>query len=52
MPTKPSTKPAEKQIDPQAVMKAIIEETPELKNGLLDKGLIVENDDGTIEYAD
>lgn len=48
MPTKPSTAPANSAIDPVAVTKAVMEETPELASPLLARGVIQAADDGSI----
>lgn len=48
MPTKPSTTPANSAIDPVAVTKAVMEETPELASPLLARGVIQAADDGSI----
>ena len=48
MPTKPSTVPANSAINPVAVTKAVMEETPELANPLLARGVIQAAGDGSI----
>ena len=48
MPTKPSTAPANSAINPVAVTKAVMEETPELASPLLARGVIQAADDGSI----
>ena len=51
MPTKVSTKAATTAIDPVAVTAAIMEETPELANPLLARGVISQAGDGTINIS-
>ena len=51
MPTKVSTKAATTAIDPVAVTTAILEETPELANPLLSRGVISQAEDGTINIS-
>ena len=51
MPTKVSTKAATTAIDPVAVTTAIMEETPELANPLVARGVIQQAQDGTISIA-
>ena len=51
MPTKVSTKAATTAIDPVAVTTAIMEETPEIANPLLSRGVIQQSGDGTISIA-
>lgn len=51
MPTKVSTKAATTAIDPVAVTTALMEETPELANPLLARGVISQAEDGTINIS-
>ena len=51
MPTKPSIKPAKAKLDGVGVMKAILEETPELSNPLSERGIISKADDGSINIS-
>ena len=51
MPVKPSTKPAKAKLDPVGVMKAVMEETPELASPLLERGIIQQADDGSINIS-
>lgn len=51
MPTKVSTEAATTAIDPVAVTTAIMEETPEIANPLLSRGVIRQSGDGTISIA-
>lgn len=51
MPVKPSTAPAKAKLDPVGVMKAVMEETPELASALLERGIIQQADDGSINIS-
>lgn len=51
MPTKTSTVPAKTKIDPVAVTTALMEETPELAQPLLARGVIGKAGDGTISIS-
>ena len=51
MPTKTSTVPAKTKIDPVAVTTALMEETPELAEPLLARGVIEKAGDGTISIS-
>lgn len=51
MPVKPSVKPAKAKLDPVGVMKAVMEETPELASPLLERGIIQQADDGSIDIS-
>lgn len=51
MPVKPSVKPAEAKLDPVGVMKAVMEETPELASPLLERGIIQQADDGSVNIS-
>ena len=51
MPTKTSTVPAKTKIDPVAVTTALMEETPELAQPLLARGVIEKAGDGTISIS-
>lgn len=51
MPTKTSTVPAKTKIDPVATMTALMEETPELANPLVERGVIEKAGDGTITIS-
>lgn len=51
MPVKPSVKPAKAKLDPVGVMKAVMEETPELASPLLERGIIQQADDGSINIS-
>lgn len=51
MPTKTSTAPAKANLDPVAVVTAVMEETPELSEPLLQRGVIEKSGDGTIRIA-
>ena len=51
MPTKTSTVPAKTKIDPVAVTTALMEETPELAEPLLARGVIEKTGDGTISIS-
>lgn len=51
MPVKPSVKPAKTKLDPVGVMQAIMEETPELASPLLERGIIQQADDGSIDIS-
>lgn len=51
MTTKPSTTPANTAVDPVAVTTAIMEETPELANPLVTRGIIQQAGDGTISIS-
>lgn len=51
MPVKPSVKPAKAKLDPVGVMKAVMEETPELASPLLERGIIQQVDDGSINIS-
>ena len=51
MPVKPSVKPAKAKLDPVGVMEAVMEETPELASPLLERGIIQQADDGSINIS-
>lgn len=51
MPVKPSVKPAKAKLDPVGVMKAVMEESPELASPLLERGIIQQADDGSINIS-
>lgn len=51
MPVKPSVKPAKANLDPVGVMVAVMEETPELASPLLERGIIQQADDGSINIS-
>lgn len=51
MTTKPSTTPATAKIDPVAVTKAILEETPELANPLIARKAVEQAGDGSINIS-
>lgn len=51
MPVKPSVKPANAKLDPVGVMKAIMEETPELASPLVERGIIQKADDGSVNIS-
>lgn len=51
MPVKPSVKPAKAKLDPVGVMTAVMEETPELASPLLERGIIQQADDGSINIS-
>lgn len=51
MPTKVSTNAAKAKVDPVAVTRAIMEETPELANPLIARSVISQADDGTINIS-
>lgn len=51
MPVKPSVKPAKAKLDPVGVMQAIMEETPELASPLLERGIIQQADDGSVNIS-
>ena len=51
MPVKPSVKPAKAKLDPVGVMEAVMEETPELASPLLERGVIQQADDGSINIS-
>lgn len=51
MPVKPSTKAATAKLDPVGVMKAVMEETPELANPLMERGIISKADDGSVNIS-
>lgn len=51
MPVKPSVKPANAKLDPVGVMKAVMEETPELASALVERGIIQQADDGSVNIS-
>ena len=51
MPVKPSVKPANAKLDPVGVMKAVMEETPELASPLVERGIIQQADDGSVNIS-
>lgn len=51
MPVKPSVKPAEANLDPVGVVKAVMEETPELASPLVERGIIRQADDGSVNIS-
>lgn len=51
MTVKPSVKPANAQLDPVGVMKAVMEETPELASALVERGIIQKADDGSVNIS-
>lgn len=51
MPVKPSVKPAKAKLDPVGVMQAVMEETPDLASPLLERGIIKQADDGSINIS-
>lgn len=51
MPVKPSVKPAKAKLDPVGVMQAVMEETPELASPLLERGIIQQADDGSVNIS-
>lgn len=51
MPVKPSTTPANAKLDSVGVMKAVMEETPELASALVERGIIQQADDGSVNIS-
>lgn len=51
MPVKPSVKPANAKLDPVGVMTAVMEETPELASPLVERGIIQQADDGSVNIS-
>lgn len=51
MPVKPSVKPANAKLDPVGVMKAVMEETPELASALVERGIIRKAGDGSVNIS-
>lgn len=51
MPTKPSTAPAKAKLDPVGVVKAVLEETPELAAPLAERGIVARAGDGSVNVS-